>query len=483
MLKEKEAIVKRTIILLDGLIVFVAFLLAYLLRKNIHLFYAWDLFPGRNLLEPAIAPLKDYLFVIICVVPLWCFLLYFNGMYESLRRRKFPEILWIILKTSFFIGLIFGSLVFVFKLAYVSRILFAIFMTLSFGFILVEKTLIYFTIQSLRRRGFNTQTLLIVGTGSRALNFINKIKSHPEWGFKILGVIDDEPGRGILKVDSVNVIGAIYDIPDILKNNSVDEVIFMVPRSRLNHMQTAIFECETVGISTAIAVDLFDLQIAKAHVSEIDGIPMVRHKTVLAKDGGLFIKRLMDLIVSGAALIFLLPFFILTAITIKVTSRGPVFFKQERLGLNGRKFILYKFRTMRQGADSEWDNGEDIDSKHGAEFKKKKKQWITPFGRLMRKFSLDELPQLINVLVGQMSLIGPRPTVLDEVTQYKDWQRRRFSMKPGLTCLWQISGRNKLSHQEWMELDLEYLDNWSLWLDFKILIKTIPVVLFGIGAY
>ena len=248
-------------------------------------------------------------------------------------------------------------------------------------------------------------------------------------------------------------------------------------------MQDTIYACEIVGISATIAVDLFDIDIAKATVSSIDGIPLVRFETTVAEEWHLFIKRIIDLAISGLVLILMFPLLLIMTILIKVTSKGPVFFKQQRLGLNGRKFTLYKFRTMYKDAASKLQAFEKIEVMNGDEFKKKKKLCITPVGKFLRKFSFDEFPQLINVFLGQMSIVGPRPTVIEEVVQYSDWQRRRFSMKPGLTCLWQIKGRNKLSHEEWMKLDLEYLDNWSLLLDFKILIKTIPVVLFGIGAY
>lgn len=483
MLKEKEVIIGKTIMLFDGIIITIAFLFAYFLRQNSNILARWNFFTSRDISKTTYVPLADYLFIFICVVLLWCLMLYMNGMYTSFRTRKYYEILWILLKTSFIVGLTFGSLVFLLKLTIVSRMFFFIFFTVGFLFILTEKTFLYFISHSVRRRGLNFRSLLIIGTGPRAVNFIKKVKSHPEWGFNILGAVDDEPGRGVQKVGSADVIGSLDDIPDILRDYSVDEVIIMVPRSRLNYMQGAIYACETLGISATLAVDLFDLNIARAYVSEIDGIPLVRFRTIVAGEWSLFIKTIFDIVLSGLILIPMLPILCLAALSIKLTSKGPIFFKQERLGLNGRKFILYKFRTMFQGANLELNDCEDVEAMNGIEFKSKKQQWITPVGKLLRKLSIDEFPQLINVFLGQMSLIGPRPTVFSEVTQYSDWQMRRFSMKPGLTCLWQIQGRNKLSHEEWMKLDLEYLDTWSLWLDFKISIKTIRVVLLGTGAY
>jgi len=190
-----------------------------------------------------------------------------------------------------------------------------------------------------------------------------------------------------------------------------------------------------------------------------------------------FIKRAGDIIVSGLGIAVLSPLLFMVSVLIKLTSPGPVLFRQQRIGLNGRKFILYKFRTMYEGAQEKLANINVFNDMNNPSFKKKKLQYITPLGKILRKFSLDEFPQLFNVFAGHMSLIGPRPAVPEEI------QRRRLSMRPGLTCLWQISGRNKLDFNEWMKLDLKYLDNWSLKLDFEIMMKTIPVVLFGIGAY
>jgi exopolysaccharide biosynthesis polyprenyl glycosylphosphotransferase len=232
-----------------------------------------------------------------------------------------------------------------------------------------------------------------------------------------------------------------------------------------------------------VAVDLFDTKLARSSVTELDGLPLLHFKTTHAREWELLVKRIFDFAASGLGILILSPFFLVTAILIKATSKGPAFFKQDRLGLHGRRFTLYKFRTMRMGAHDILSDVTDLDSMTTPEFRNKKTKWITPVGRFLRKFSLDELPQLFNVFVGHMSIVGPRPTVPDEVEKYKTWQRRRFSMKPGITCLWQVNGRNNITFEDWMKLDLEYLDRWSLWLDAKILLKTVPVVLFGIGAY
>jgi len=227
---------------------------------------------------------------------------------------------------------------------------------------------------------------------------------------------------------------------------------------------------------------LFDLRIARARQTDLNGFPLMSFETTFGQEWQLFIKRIIDLTVSFFSLILLSPVLLIVAFLIKLTSRGAIFFRQKRIGLNGRTFTLYKFRTMYSDAEDKIAELEHLNEMDGPVFKIKNDPRITPLGRVLRKFSIDEFPQLFNVFTGQMSLVGPRPPIPGEVGEYHHWQKRRLSMRPGLSCLWQVSGRNKVSFAKWMELDLQYIDEWSLWLDFTILMKTIPVVLFGVGA-
>jgi exopolysaccharide biosynthesis polyprenyl glycosylphosphotransferase len=388
-----------------------------------------------------------------------------------------------IIKSAFLTGLILSTFVFLFRMGFVSRIFFVFFMMFGSVFLIVERIAVFLIMHYARKRGYNHRRLLIVGTGRRAASIIDKINCHPEWGFKLVGAVNDDPSRKVKMENGTKIIGTIDDFKEILQKDAIDQVIFVVPRSRLSYIENAVNICETLGIKATIAVDLFDLKIAKSNPTELDGIPLITFETTVAKEWQLLIKRGVDVVLSGLSLLIFAPFLIIISILIKLTSSGPIIYKQHRLGLSGRKFELYKFRTMYLGAQQVLSKVNDVREMDKPDFVKKKIQWITPVGRILRKFSLDELPQLFNVFVGHMSLIGPRPTVPDEVALYESWQRRRFSMKPGITCLWQIRGRNKIGFEEWMKMDLEYLDNWSLRLDFKILIKTIPVVLFGTGAY
>jgi exopolysaccharide biosynthesis polyprenyl glycosylphosphotransferase len=404
-------------------------------------------------------------------------------MYAPMRTRSVREIFWIIIKAAVVTFVGFGSVVFLTNIKYISRLFSIIFILLSLLMISIEKTAIYMFMHSVRRRGHNFRRLVIVGTGARAARFVDKIRRHPEWGFLLVGAIDDEPARGTKRVHNIDVIGNLEDLSWILRKNVIDEVVFMVPRLRLNYIEKAIHDCEIIGVKATLAVDLFDLRIAKVRQVELDGIPMLTFETTIAREWQLMVKKLMDMAISIFIIVIFSPAMLFVLLLIKATSPGPVLFRQERVGLNGRRFMLIKFRTMYIDSEVNMEYLKDKNEVGGPVFKMRKDPRITPLGRILRKFSIDELPQLFNVFVGQMSLVGPRPSLPTEVKEYQNWQRRRLSMRPGLTCLWQIYGRSKLNFDEWMELDLQYLDNWSLWLDIKILVKTIPVVLFGVGAY
>lgn len=483
MLKEKDKVLKNAMMALDLLVISAAFFVSYYFRMNFHSLYKFNIFPSQDVIIDSPGLISDYLLLLIIVAPVWCFILHQNGLYRSWRTRKEWAILWIIFKASIIAFLVFGAALFLFKIKFMSRLFFMNFMVLGFVFLACEKIAVFSIMHKIRKRGYNYRQLLIVGTGRRAAEFIKKINAHPEWGFKISGAIDDEPGRGVECVDGVKIIGDLKDIPEILHSHAIDEVIYIVPRLRLHYIENSIQDCEIEGVKVTIAVDLFDLKVAKSYQTELDGMPLLTFKTIVPSEWELFMKRAIDIIISGLSILIFGPFLLIISIIIKLTSKGPVFYKQERIGLNKRRFIMYKFRTMYVGAQDNLSQVDIYKEIYEPQWKKNKLQYVTPMGRILRKFSLDEVPQLFNVFLGHMSLVGPRPTLPQEVKQYEAWHRRRFSMRPGLTCLWQVNGRRKIKFNEWMQMDLEYLDNWSLWLDLKILIKTIPAVLFGSGAY
>jgi len=483
MLKEKEAVVRRALIFFDAILMIMVFALTYYIRLNVRVFYKLDLIPFAHVIKDMAWPSSYYLLTLIFLVPLWCIVLYWNGMYDSMRTKSYVEVVWILIKSIFIATFVFGAIVFIFKLKFVSRLFFIFFVTGSSFVLMIEKIIVFSIMHYVRRQGYNFRRLLVVGIGPRAAKFIQKVHKHPEWGLRVEGVLDYDKKSVGLNVENIGVRGTLVDLEGILHSTPIDEVVFIIPRSGLGYIEDALVTCETEGVKTTIAVDLFELKIARSRQTEIDGIPLLTFETTRAEEWELFIKRGVDIIASGLGLLMISPLLLFVALLIKLTSPGPVLFLQKRLGLNGRTFIMYKFRTMYTGAHQRIGEFADLNMMSGPVFKVKNDPRITLIGKYLRKFSIDELPQLYNVFIGHMSLVGPRPPLHKEMLKYETWHRRRLSMRPGLTCLWQISGRNKIGFDDWMKLDMEYLDNWSLHLDFMILIKTIPVVLFGIGAY
>jgi len=283
----------------------------------------------------------------------------------------------------------------------------------------------------------------------------------------------------------MNDTQVLANLSTIISHEPVDEVIVALPLRRRRALIEKIVEaCEEQGIMVRVRTDLFDLRVARPQVDTIDGVPVVTIRSGPEEGWQLVLKRVIDILGSAALLILLAPFLLLVALLVRLDSQGPVLFMQERVGLNRRRFKLIKFRTMVQEADKKQELFEALNEADGPVFKIRNDPRVTRLGRFLRQFSIDELPQLINVLKGEMSLVGPRPLPLRDVKLIDaQWHKRRFSVKPGLTCLWQVNGRSDLSFERWVRMDLEYIDTWSLALDLKILLKTIPVVFRGSGAY
>ena len=426
-------------------------------------------------------PIGHYSQYLPIFILFWGTLLYFLGMYKSFRTKKMPDVLAIIAEIAA-IGIgASGIIIFFFGVRDIGRG----FPFLVFGItgivLMAEKAALIYALRFVRKKGYNTRNLLIVGTGSKAIQLLGVIKERGELGYDVIGLIDDERVGQVF--EGVKVLGALKDIQDILHGNVVDEVIFMVQRAGLGKIKEAINDCELEGLKVSISVDFFEARFSRIQQTELHGFRMLTFESAPSAAWGLFFKRLFDVAASGLALVILSPFLLAVAIIIKMTSEGPVFFRQVRCSLNSRKFILYKFRTMTNDAESRLSELLLRNEMRGPAFKLKDDPRVTKIGRILRKFSMDELPQLWNVFKGDMSLVGPRPPIPGEVEKYESWHRRRLSMRPGLTCLWQVSGRNKITNfDEWARLDLSYIDNWSIWLDGKILCKTIPAVLFGVGA-
>jgi exopolysaccharide biosynthesis polyprenyl glycosylphosphotransferase len=350
---------------------------------------------------------------------------------------------------------------------------------------LSSRVLIRFALGRLRNRGRNIRHLLIVGTNCRAIRFAEKIQARPELGYRLIGFADDEwSGLREFQKNGHAIVTDLQGLPLFLRDQVVDEVMVALPmESSYRQAAHTAAICEEQGIVVRLLGDIFNLRLARSRAAEFEGEALITLYTGSPDGWQYLLKRLLDIVFSLVAITLVAPLGALTALLIKLTSPGPVFFSQERVGLNKRRFRLYKFRTMVPDAEDRQCEVEHLNEVSGPVFKVTADPRVTRFGKFLRKASIDELPQLFNVVKGDMSLVGPRPLPVRDYNGFdQDWQRRRFSVRPGITCLWQVNGRSAISFDKWMELDMQYIDHWSLGLDFKILAKTIPAVVRGSGA-
>lgn len=483
MLKEQSRLLSAFIFTVDLALVSVAFLLAYWARA------VWlpTFFPES--VSTPFYPLSAYLPLLPVVLIIWGGLLLSSDCYRSHRTVPLLEEAWDILRVCV------GGLAVLALVVYALRIderllgsdqfsrLWVLLIGVIAGLLLLTEKLVLRTLSRyVRARGFNYRTVLIVGTSPGAFSLADSIRNHRYWGFRILGFVAHADAAKASPDDGAEMLGTIDDIPRLVEENVVDDVLFCVSRRELDPLEDLFLLLHEQGIRTRFALNFFPHSKTRTRFEELDGVPLLTFSTTPEQLLPLVLKRTLDIVLSIVMMVLALPVSVGIALLIKASGRGEVLFRQTRCGLNGRRFTIYKFRTMIEGADEKKGELLHLNEMDGPVFKVSKDPRVTGLGRFLRRFSLDELPQLWNVLRGDMSLVGPRPPIPDEVARYQRWQRRRLSMKPGLTCLWQISGRNQIDFDRWMQLDLEYIDTWSPWLDLKILLKTVPAVLSGRGA-
>lgn len=442
-------------------------------------------FQGRNLMLGETGGLNIYshLFLLPLLITLVIFFLKYFGTYRNPCYVTIFAYAWAIFRSmALTIGVLL-TLLFFLEIQYISRTLILLFAILNFAALLTCRILIKSYLHHCLRDGISQLRVLIIGSGERAKEMAQALSRHSEWGIKVLGHLDPNPDKVGTMINDVPVIDTVANISRCLKNNVVDEVIIAIPRSLLEDADHIAQACEEEGIKLRFMADLLKVKMARVSFSQISDIPLLTMEPVAHDDDKLFVKRLFDLTVTLLAMPVVLPLMALVALAVKLDSPGPAIFVQERVGLRKHLFPMFKFRSMYQDAEARMNEVEHLNEAEGPIFKISDDPRVTRVGRFIRKTSLDELPQLFNVLRGEMSLVGPRPMSIRDVDLFdRGIQRKRFSVKPGVTCIWQISGRSDLPFEKWLALDLEYIENWSLWLDLKILIKTIPAVLWSKGA-
>jgi exopolysaccharide biosynthesis polyprenyl glycosylphosphotransferase len=455
----------------DAILITFVFWFAHAVREQLAYLFPFKYeFLGYPVEFGVIAPFRYYKWLYLVILPLYPLLLDINGFYSRTHGLGRRNMIWILAKSCVVCALSVMAAMYLFRLSALSRVVVVLFALFSVVALFAKDQIFQTYMRRRARKGKDTTEIILVGSHDRNAEFAGLLEEHPEWNLRVAARLN--PDDKLLE-----------ELPRLLHKFPVGCVVFNVTQTAFSEIEKAILACEVEGVEAWLVADFVKTSIARATVDDFFGKPLLIFRTTPEVSWQLVCKRLID--VTGAAIGLLVfgPLVMLpVAIILRLTSPGPIFFGQKRSGLHGRLFTMYKFRSMVSNAEMLRAELEVYNEMSGPVFKIKDDPRVTPFGRFLRKTSLDEFPQFWNVLVGDMSLVGPRPPIPTEVQHYDPWHRRRLSMKPGLTCLWQISGRNRIDFVQWMKLDLQYIDSWSLWLDLKILARTVPVVFTGLGA-
>lgn len=468
MLKEHSRIVETGLRIADLAVLTATLPAAYLAREAL-----------RHGVNPYDQP-ERLVQLLAATLVAWSLASWLFNVYDVYRTRPLSTELWRIARAVVTVGLLAAAGSFLVRRFDIPRLLLVLYFAFSLAGLLASRVVARHLAGRVRRNGKNARYYAVVGSGDLAQEVVRSMGTHPEWGFGLAGLILD--GEGAEAPAGLPVLGRLDQIGELIERQVLDQVIFALPPARLASVEDAARTCQEQGVAVMVCLDLLHGGIGHMALSQLDGLPALTFSTVPSDPLALAGKRVFDVLVSATVLLLLAPFLAVLTVLIKLDSPGPVFFKQKRVGLNGREFDLYKFRSMVTDAEQRLADLRARNEMSGPVFKMTHDPRVTKIGQFIRKTSLDEFPQFWNVLRGEMSVVGPRPPLPAEVKQYQRWQRRRLSVKPGITCTWQVSGRNNIDFDQWMRLDLHYIDNWSLWQDVQICLKTVPAVLSARGA-
>ncbi|MCB0216463.1 MAG: sugar transferase [Chloroflexi bacterium] len=406
-----------------------------------------------------------------------------EGLYARGRRESLPEALYAVATGTIVGATLFTVLLYSVRPIAQSRLM----LGYAGGLIIVAVGLVRWVDILLRRRrirlGIGVRQVLVIGAGEVGRRVMRNIMARPELGYRIVGFLDDDPAKRVQPIGRFAPLGGTDALGVVLRQRTIDEVIITLPWQTRTRIMSLVEVCEQAGAGVSVVPDLFQMSLNRVDLASLGGIPLIAVRAPVIRGWPYQIKRGLDIGLAAALLLLFSPLLGLVALLVRLESRGEVLFRQSRVGRDGRLFTCFKFRSMVDGADAERERLRPHSDVDGPIFKMREDPRITRVGRVIRRYSIDELPQLFNVLRGDMSLVGPRPPMPTEVNAYAEWHRRRLDIAPGLTGLWQVSGRSDLTFDEMVMLDLFYAENWSLFLDLKILLRTVPTVLRGTGAY
>ncbi len=466
---------KVVLTLLDVVFINVAFALSYIIRYRLNMPYPVE--------ERYDAPFTPYIPFAILLTVLSLTMFRLSGLYEERRRRRWlNEIYSLVSGTATSIVIVMAITFFLQPLVY-SRgmlVLAGVLIVVSLSIVRLIWSVI---LASHYRRGVGVQRLLIVGAGEIGRAVMRTILATPMLGYQIIGYVDDDPAKddGLGRIRS---LGKLDQLSEVIVKEKIDEVIVTLPWMYHRRIMQIVEDCEREHIQVKVVPDVFEQRMRNVDLDTLSGIPLLGPGPERLGSSAVLIKRAVDLVLSIIALPFFALLYVVAGIAIKLDSPGPILFKQQRIGKDGKPFEVVKFRTMIVGAEQMKDAVTHLNKfKDNILLKVPDDPRMTRVGRFLRRTSIDELPQIINVLRGEMSWIGPRPNTPDEVAQYAPWQRKRLSVLPGITGLWQVSGRSDVPFDEMCLLDIFYIENWSLELDFRIMLQTIPHLIVGNGAY
>lgn len=459
----------------DILLINAAFGVAYYLRYELQ--WLRDVDPGAYRSFDAYLPFAVVLTLLLLLV------YRMDGAYEIRRDSSLVEEAYRITSGTAIAIIIMVAIAFFARPQLNSRLIYVYTGILTPIFLVIARIVFRAWLWRLRGRGIGVDRVLIVGAGEVGRMVMRSVVAQPELGYEIVGFLDDDPVKSNATIGRLRGLGALDSLPQVLESTPLDEVIVALPWHAHRKIVQVVQEVQQANVRPRIVPDLFALTLGRVQLDQINGIPLIGMQPVAITGINLAVKRMLDVLVSILALTLAAPFWLIVPLAIKLDSAGPVLFNQERIGRDGRPFVVHKFRSMVANAEEQKDSLRALNEADGPMFKIKDDPRTTRVGRVLRRTSLDELPQFLNVLKGDMSLVGPRPALPEEVAQYEEWHKRRLEASPGITGLWQVSGRSLVGFEEMVLLDTFYCENWSFGLDLKILFRTIPRVILGKGAF